>query len=458
MRVETLIAFVAVACGGCERARSSRGAQPPAQARALASLPYLAEVPVKPEHVTKRGVVVHVKDKVAPGVNLYTSKRWTEARLVDAAGAVVHKWSRPARPLLDATFAARVQELLAGWMHVELDPAGDLLVVEEMRGLMKLDARSHVLWQSELPAHHDVASLADGRTVVLSAAIQRRRTGVHEDPFVDNTVVTLSAKGRPISAFSLLEVLGAHPETARVLDAELAARAGWSTRTDKRTVNLATEAESQTADAAVRAYLAGKKIPERLACMLLYLTPADVLHTNTIDVLPRDVPGLGHKGDFLLSVRNLNLVLIVSARARKVVWHWGPGVLGQMHEPSLLPNGHLLVFDNGIDARRSRILEIDPVTKGIVWSYEGKPAKSFFTPFMGGVQGLANGNVLITDSTSSRAFEVNRAGETVWEFFEPTLIDDGAAEKDEPAASKKTVTIYRMGRVTPPSLVGRSPV
>ena len=49
--------------------------------------------------------------------------------------------------------------------------------------------------------------------------------------------------------------------------------------------------------------------------------------------------------------------------------------LGQ-HDPDFLPNGHLMVFDNAgrrrpVAGRRSRIVEIDPATRAVVWSYDG---------------------------------------------------------------------------------------
>ena len=56
---------------------------------------------------------------------------------------------------------------------------------------------------------------------------------------------------------------------------------------------------------------------------------------------------------------------------------------------------------------------------------------------MGGIQLLGGGNVLVTESTRGRAFEITREGEIVWEFFSPDVEGDG----DERA------TFYRMTRI-----------
>ena len=53
-----------------------------------------------------------------------------------------------------------------------------------------------------------------------------------------------------------------------------------------------------------------------------------------------------------------------------------------------------------------------PSSGRIVWSQDG-----FFSDKQGGCQALPNGNVLVIESQTGRAFELTRAGETVWEFY-----------------------------------------
>ena len=67
----------------------------------------------------------------------------------------------------------------------------------------------------------------------------------------------------------------------------------------------------------------------------------------------------------------------------------------------------------------SRVVEIDPATREVVWSYADEMVNAFFTAFMGNAQPLPNGNVHITESATGRLFEVTRAGQVVWEYVIP---------------------------------------
>src|SRR5690606_26681182 len=116
--------------------------------------------------------------------------------------------------------------------------------------------------------------------------------------------------------------------------------------------------------------------------------------------------------------------------------------IGQLigpHHPHLIPPalpgaGNLLVFDNGgasgygdpspisplgnsiYQRATSRVLEIDPVTLGVAWSYA---APNFFSTNISGAQRLANGNTLITEGAPGRVFEVTAEREIVWEYMNP---------------------------------------
>ena len=113
-------------------------------------------------------------------------------------------------------------------------------------------------------------------------------------------------------------------------------------------------------------------------------------------------------------------------------------VIGQ-HNAHIIPKGlpgagNLLVFDNGgpsgygppsstalngtgIYARAtSRVLEIDPVSLKLVWSYT---SPTFFATNISGAQRLPNGNTLITEGPSGRVFEVTQGGMIVWEYVFP---------------------------------------
>lgn len=155
--------------------------------------------------------------------------------------------------------------------------------------------------------------------------------------------------------------------------------------------------------------------------------------------------------NIIVSSRTASFVAII-ARDGSIVWQLGPDytatpeqqrirqIIGQHHAhmiPKGLPGaGNVLIFDNGgssgygapsaiapngsgIYARAtSRIVEIDPVTLELVWSYNGP---NFYSVNISGVQRLENGNTLITEGAGGRLFEVTADGDIVWEYIHPVF-------------------------------------
>ena len=142
----------------------------------------------------------------------------------------------------------------------------------------------------------------------------------------------------------------------------------------------------------------------------------DWTHANGIAEWPN--------GDITVSFRNISQVITVSRTTGEIVWKLGsPPVSGQ-HGPTPLPNGNLLIFDNGphrFDNRfpYSRVLEIDVATKEIVWRYQEARVNDFFSPNISNAQRLSNGNTLINEGLFGRLFEVTAEGEVVWEYVNP---------------------------------------
>jgi hypothetical protein len=96
------------------------------------------------------------------------------------------------------------------------------------------------------------------------------------------------------------------------------------------------------------------------------------------------------------------------------------GLTSRNHDPTFLENGNLLLFDNsGGEDGHSRVLEIDPFTQQVVWSYDGNAANGFFSECCGTNHRLPNGNTLMTETGAGRAIEVTPGGEIVWEFLNP---------------------------------------
>lgn len=118
-------------------------------------------------------------------------------------------------------------------------------------------------------------------------------------------------------------------------------------------------------------------------------------------------------------------ILILSAFSIRetwsIKWSWGAENLEFPHDPSLLDNGNILLFDNGLLRGYSRVLELEPASQEIVWEYTGSPPEDFYSPIMGAAQRLPNGNTFITHSWKGRLFEVTSSGDIVWDFYNPHI-------------------------------------
>ncbi len=145
----------------------------------------------------------------------------------------------------------------------------------------------------------------------------------------------------------------------------------------------------------------------------------ELTHVNAVEYLPEGNSYNGREG-ILISSRELSTVMIVDYETGEIVWEYGPGELLHQHDPTLLENGNVLIFDNR--RRNSRVVEVDPQTDEIVWSYE---AEGFFSHNVSGAQRLENGNTLITEGAQGRVFEVTSEGEIVWGYVSPFADEDG---------------------------------
>ena len=126
-----------------------------------------------------------------------------------------------------------------------------------------------------------------------------------------------------------------------------------------------------------------------------------------------------------LSLRNTSGIIGVDRATKEIVWQKKWPDVAQQHCPVVTAQGTMLVFCNGNirppSVHHSRIVEYDLKTKELVWNYVDDMPSSFFSPYMGSVQRLWNGNTFICESAFGRLFEVTPEGETVWEYVIPNF-------------------------------------
>lgn len=357
----------------------------------LQALGYVDWAEIEPGEAARRGVTQDAAEASAPGLLFYHSRSRSRAHLMDGDGELLHTWQGERVP--------------GGWHHVELAPGGELYAIRRDGALVRRGPDSQLRWKRTLSAHHDLALDGEGGLWVLSHALVDRPFEGGRVPVVDDFLLHLDEDGRVERRISLLALLGDAVPRERLRRIAAKPAAHW--RDDEKPLHGV----------------------------------VDVLHTNTVERLPRDVPGLGREGDLLVAARELDMVAVVDPEAERVVWRFGPGVLDRPHQPTLTRDGRVLVFDNGPSRGWSRVVAVDPGAREIVWQWAASPREDFYSEKMGGVEELPNGNVLVTESQRGRAFELTPGGELVWEFWNPELRADGRAR----------ASIHRLRKLAPDS-------
>jgi len=340
------------------------------------------------DHTTLSGAVVHNAAAMQPGLTL-VSKNRTEAVLMDQEGKIVHRWNYQFDAVFDEgdyTVFPQQPDMLH-WHRTWLFANGDLLANHDYvnhypygYGLVKLDKDSKVLWKYTGTAHHDFDIDDNGDIHTLVQETGMDKIGRINPPYIEDfAVVVDGATGREKQRFSIFQALKNSPYKY-IFDAWQTTKHGEVTHTNA--IRLVTASWARAAN-----------IPRVKA------------------------------GDLLISLRDPNAFIIVDPVAEVVLWY-GEGIWKQQHDPDLLDNGRVLLFDNrGLPDSpygHSRVLEVDLFTHEIYWDYMGTDETTFFDSWIRGAQHrLPNGNTLITESQRGRLLEVTREREIVWEYYNP---------------------------------------
>ncbi len=335
------------------------------------------------------GVLRYDAARAQPGYTFYMVAPDLSAHLIDMKGRELQRWSVSAEEVMPE--AAHEMRTLFGILKPQIDggylfPNGDLLLIYEQQAtgawggpLLKLDKHSHVLWKSDRKVHH-AFDVVGNRIYALTETFQPPSPtpivpNLAGMPYIEDSVTILDSGGKELSSHSILKAIAANKEM-------------------------------------------------RLADAVPFNDRADPLHTNSIFVLDaqtaRFIPN-AKPGNVLLSVKHLDMLVVMDLEADGIVWALR-GSWRAQHDAKMLPNGHILLFDNqGGLAKHgpSRALEIDPGTGGVVWSFGGSEGEPLDSDNRGAVQRLKDGNTLIGESAGGRILEVTPNGSVVWEYVHP---------------------------------------
>jgi hypothetical protein len=322
-------------------------------------------------------VTYYDSDKAYDGYTLFTPLSGHTTYLIDMRGRIVHTWDIGAFPGAYANLLPNGNLLYA----IQADPnekakAGVPHTSGQGGIIREVDWNGKVLWEyKDLFQHHDFCRLKNGNTLIMKYV---------QVPFE-----------------LMIKVKGGVPGTEE--DGKM-----WADGLDEITPE-------------------GKvvwswKAYEHLDPVKDAIGPLDWrkewTHGNSVEELS--------DGNLLVSFRNIDMVCIVDRKTGDITWHYGQGAkeLAHMHAPSILPNGNMLIFDNGFNRKieevsYSRIVELDPKSKEVKWEYKSPVVVDFFTPACGNAQRLPNGNTLICETMKGRFFEITPKGEIVWDYTSP---------------------------------------
>ncbi|MBM3986201.1 MAG: hypothetical protein FJ296_11035, partial [Planctomycetes bacterium] len=355
-------------------------APPPrtAEEETLAALGYAAFTEEPDPEPGLQGVVLHDRERSRAGWDMVMQVPLGRAELFDPDGQLQRTWR-----VEQGAFLSRA----------ELLPDGDVLLcssegdpADRASFVARLAWDGTPRWRAEVPVHHDVELTPRGQVLALCHELRPDAVAGNWPSGFDEVLMLLDAgDGRVLERLSLWDLLRSDPDAPPLI-------------VDKRMLN-----------------------PRG---------PADLLHANSVEWMPwPDLAGrdaLHGAACVLVSLRHQSLVLIVDWDRRDLAWAWGQGELVRQHEATWLPDGQVLLFDNGDETRRwSRVLTVDPAERRITWEFRAPTPGDFYSRGRGTAQGLPGGNVLVASSNQGEAFEVTREGRVVWRWRNPARDPSG---------------------------------
>ncbi len=404
-------------------------------------------------HTGPAGVVKNVKEKSYGGYTLFSVLNNKTTYLMDNEGNVVHMWNSKYFPGLYSELLPDGRLIRQG----QLTPPGDRKILPSGAGgiLEIMDWDGNVVWEYQVAnerqlSHHAFSVMQNGNILILAA-----------ENFTPEEIL---AKGRKPGTFK--------PYTVKD------APSGKDLVYDQFILDYVLEV---TPDKKVvwewHAYDNIGEGPDQLDINYI-LPPAigafsanyDWSHWNTV----HEMPGTNQ---VLINSRNFSEFYLVDKDTKKIVYRWGnPSASKQgkapswydngdqkvfgLHNPHPLPEGNILLFDNGsekADGNRSAVMEVNPKTGKIEWQYASRTPNSFYSFRQSSAQKLPNGNYFVTATQHGHLFEVTPDRKIVWEFINPIVKQDTPVcyIEDEVAVQNQIHRAYRYG-VDYPGLNGKT--
>ena len=349
------------------------------------------------------GKKVELEARTDEGVTLLTG-RWPEngwepaLRVIDGTGKVLHEWKASPTaiwPVSPYHEVLRAIDPIDSFVHGSyLFANGDVVFSSEYLGLVRMNAQGKVLWRLDRRTHHSVSRADDGNFWVGAMVMREKIEEVYPrlagilPAVVEDMLLQVSPDGEVLREISVLEVL---------FQSELKEHL-WR-----------------------RARLRN-----------------DIVHLNDVEALPKamaDQYPLFAAGDLLVSLRDIDVVMVIDAKSTRVKW-WADRPFLRQHDPDFIGDGWISVYDNHADGTPmgqflggTRIVKVRPHTGEVAMVYcpgctpKVGEVRPFYSEVGGKAQLLANDHWLLSEPTAGRVFEIDARGHTTWEWVQARTAD-----------------------------------
>ncbi|MFT4926553.1 MAG: hypothetical protein ACI8WB_002651 [Phenylobacterium sp.] len=338
---------------------------------------------------TRKQVPVYKADEVQPGLTLITglgAERSLVMKVINFNGDVVNQWDLDWHKIWpDAThLSPDVIPRGKPGTHIHgstLMDNGDIIFNFEHLGLVRLDTCGNTVFRVPYSTHHAVNVDDQGNIWTPGEVVHTELTPEYPNylpPYKEATVAEISPQGELLRTISLMALLKDN---------------GY-----EGLMNLST--------------LVSRKPRVK----------GDVYHLNDVEVFPKSLPeGVFKHGDVMVSMRNINTVLVFDPQSLKIRFV-STGQFVRQHDPDFIDGNRFSVYDNNLVAAKgaannhSKIVIVSALDGSVTPYFKGSNAIPFYSYIMGKHQWLDNGNLLMVESMNGRALELNPQGQLVWEY------------------------------------------
>lgn len=325
------------------------------------------------KRINKLGLTYLDEEKACPGYVVYSPSGSNKTLLIDLHGNIVHSWELEYLPGLYGYLLPNGNLFYNGKTE-HTKPENYMSWGTAFKGgiLQEITPEGETIWEHRDPYHHH-----DGRKTTSDGAIY----------------LALEPVPKPIAS----KVKGGTPGSDE--------NGMWS----DKVIEVDSDGE------VVWEWHAYEHLDPEKDSLLHNMKRVEWTHGNSVTPVGQD--------KVLVSFRNISTVAVIDKNNDEIVWRLGYDVLAQQHDPSMLDNGNILIFDNGLCRKseswsHSRVVEVNPLGE-VVWEYKDSPASNFFSCHISGARRLVNGNTLIVEGGKGRLFQVTPECEVVWEYINP---------------------------------------